>query len=264
MEKLTVIKIGGNVIDDLQTLNRFLDDFAGRSGAKLLVHGGGKIAGEVAAALGVESRMVEGRRITSAAMLRVVTMVYGGLVNKQLVSGLQARGCNALGLSGADGNLIAARKRPAREIDYGFAGDVEQVNAPALHGLLKSGYVPVLAPLTHDRRGGLLNTNADTIAAAVAVAMSALYRTTLLFGFEKPGVLRSGKTGMEVVSVLDVALYQELKKTGEISGGMVPKLDNAFCALQDGVGEVRIGDAGSLLGTTSDDPAGGTVLKLNT
>lgn len=262
MNKLIIVKIGGNVIDDPDTLNGFLDDFAGLSEAKLLVHGGGKIAGEVAAALGVETRMVAGRRITSAAMLRVVTMVYGGLVNKQLVSGLQARDCNALGLSGADGNLIAARKRPAGEIDYGFAGDIEQVNAPVLLGLLEGGFVPVLAPLTHDRRGGLLNTNADTIAGAVAGAMSAFYRTTLLFCFEKPGVMRSGKTGAEVIPVLDLGRYQELKRSGDISGGMIPKLDNAFRALQDGVGEVRIGDAGSLLQAILTGRGGGTVLDL--
>ena len=189
-EKLTVIKVGGKIVEEEATLRQLLNDFAAIDGHKVLVHGGGRSATKIAAQLGIESKMVNGRRITDAETLKVVTMVYGGLVNKNIVAGLQARGVNALGLTGADMNVIRSVKRPVKEVDYGFVGDVEQVDATLLSDLIHKGVVPVMAPLTHDGHGNMLNTNADTIAGETAKALSALFDVTLVYCFEKKGVLR--------------------------------------------------------------------------
>ncbi len=255
MKNLSIIKIGGNVIDDGEALRQFLQNFAALPGQKMLVHGGGKIATEVAASLGIPARMIEGRRVTDADMLRVVTMVYGGLLSKTIVAQLQACGCNAVGLTGADACVIAARKRTGWAAEYGFVGDITAVNADALQHFLESGLTPVLAPLTHDGQGTLLNTNADTIAAEVAAAMAASYRVELIYCFEKPGVLAEPADEASVIPLITPGSYAALKTGGVISAGMIPKLDNAFAALNRGVAEVRICRAAEL-----QNPAGGTRL----
>ena len=193
MEKLIVVKVGGKIVEEEETLRQLLQDFAAIEGHKVLVHGGGRSATKLAAQLGIESKMVDGRRITDEAMLRVVTMVYGGLVNKNIVAGLQALNVNALGLTGADMNLMRSDKRPVKEVDYGFVGDVKEVNADLLATLIHQGIVPVLAPLTHDKQGHLLNTNADTIAGEAAKALAKHFEVTLMFCFEKKGVLRDAE-----------------------------------------------------------------------
>ncbi|MDR0973520.1 MAG: acetylglutamate kinase [Prevotellaceae bacterium] len=237
----TLIKVGGKIVEESATLSRFLDDFATVRGYKLLVHGGGRSATRLAERLGIESRLVGGRRITDAETLQVVTMVYGGLVNKQIVAGLQLRGMNALGLTGADMGVIRSTKRPVGEIDYGFVGDVEAVDARALCDLVtQQGIVPVLAPLTYDGRGGLLNTNADTIAGEAAKALSAYFTVRLVYCFEKPGVLRDENDERSVISRLSRADFQALVSDGTIQGGMIPKLENAFAALDAGVSSVLI------------------------
>ncbi len=240
MDKLTVLKIGGNIIDNTEMLNPFLDDFARLPGKKILVHGGGKTATGIAASLGIEARFVEGRRITDRPMLEVVTMVYGGSVNKRMVAALQARGCNAIGLTGADANIIEAKKREAGKLDYGFAGDIVRVNAQALEDFLTAGLTPVLAPLTHDRQGNLLNTNADTLASAVASALAGNRDVDLLYCFEKSGVLLSAEEETTALPVLSFQRYMELREEETVTGGMLPKLETAFQALQAGVNSVRI------------------------
>ncbi len=247
MEKLFVIKIGGNVLDSAEALDAFLDDFAAVSGYRILVHGGGKIATRLGDRLGIESRYVNGRRITDAETRDLVTMVYGGLVNKQLVSGLQRRGCNALGLTGADGNVLAAVKRPVKEIDYGFVGDItpDGVNAGWLRSLLAEGVVPVLAPLTH-ANGQMLNTNADTIASVVSVALSAHFDVRLMFCFEKKGVLADINDPGSVIRHLPRTLYCTLLEKKALADGILPKLENAYAAIDAGVKEVLIGDAADL------------------
>lgn len=207
-EKLTVIKVGGKIVEEEATLRRLLDDFAAIDGYKVLVHGGGRSATKLAAQLGIESRMVNGRRITDAETLKVVTMVYGGLVNKNIVAGLQARGVNALGLTGADMDVIRSAKRPVKEVDYGFVGDVKQVNADFLGDLIHKGVVPVMAPLTHDGAGNLLNTNADTIAGETAKALAALFDVTLVFCFEKKGVLRDENDDDSVIPHITPADFE--------------------------------------------------------
>jgi len=248
INKLWVIKIGGNIIDHSEGLSRFLDRFAHLRGQKVLVHGGGKIATRMAADLGIEATLVAGRRITDAAMLRVVTMVYAGLTNKQIVAGLQARNCNALGLSGADGNSIKAVKRPIKDIDYGFVGDIlpASVDEEAIAALVESGFVPVFSAITHDGRGQLLNTNADTIAAALAIALSSRYDTSLVYCFEKRGVLRDVHDEDSVISEIKAAAFEDLQASGVVADGMVPKLHNAFDAIAKGVHEVCIGHADEL------------------
>ncbi|WP_379026262.1 acetylglutamate kinase [Parapedobacter deserti] len=243
-----IVKIGGNIIDHSEGLSRFLEHFANLRGNKILVHGGGKIATRTAADLGIEAVLVEGRRITDEAMLRVVTMVYAGLTNKQLVAGLQARGCNAIGLSGADGNTIKAERRPVKEIDYGFVGDLwpGSVDADAIATLVAGGFTPVFSAITHDGRGQLLNTNADTIASALAVALSAKYDTSLVYCFEKRGVLRNIQDDNSVIPEIRAAEFEQLKMSGVIADGMVPKLHNAFQAIARGVSEVCIGHADEL------------------
>ncbi|MBB6273743.1 acetylglutamate kinase [Pedobacter cryoconitis] len=248
MKQLTVIKIGGNVIDNSEKLHQFLVDFTALPGDKILIHGGGKIATELGTSLGIEPKLVDGRRITDIETLRVVTMVYGGLINKNMVAQLQARGCNAIGLSGADGNVIRAVKRPVKEIDFGFVGDLDEnsVSVTTLDSLLKSQLVPVLCAITHDGESQLLNTNADTIASAVAVAMSSVYETRLVYCFEKKGVLKDVEDENSLVTEIKREDFERLQTEGIVSGGMIPKLHNAFEAIRQGVKTVYIGKADEL------------------
>lgn len=246
-QKLYVIKIGGNVIDNPEACARFLRNFAKIKGAKILVHGGGKVATQIAAKLQIETQMVDGRRITDKPMLDVVTMVYGGLVNKNLVAVLQAGGCNAIGLTGADGGIIRSVKRPVNRVDYGFVGDIEQVNAAQIAALLSTQLVPVIAPLTYSSEGLLLNTNADTMASATAVAMSGNFEVNLIYCFEKKGVLSDPDDDFAVIPSLNLASYEKYKSAGVINKGMIPKLENAFDALAEGVGKVTICHADDLL-----------------
>lgn len=248
MEKLNIIKIGGNIVEDENTLIRFLDTFAKLSGKKILVHGGGKIASLLANKLGIEAKMVAGRRITDEETLKVVTMVYAGLANKTIVSLLQAVGCNAIGLSGADANTIKTIKRPVREIDYGFAGDMlpSSINAEQIKGLIEIGLYPVFCAITHNGSGQLLNTNADTIASALAVGLAPYYKTSLIYCFEKKGVLRDVNDDSSVIQHINHLNYIDLKRSGVIADGMIPKLDNAFDALSAGVSQVIIKHADDL------------------
>lgn len=248
MDTLVVIKIGGNIIDDEAKLSSFLRSFAAVKGKKVLVHGGGKLATKLAAQLGVEQQMVDGRRITDAETLKIVTMVYAGYINKNIVAQLQANGCNTIGLSGADGNLIVAHKRPplSNGIDYGFVGDVDSVNTDLLQNLLDTGLTVVAAPITQDGRGQLLNTNADTIAQEIAKSLSKIYKVQLIYSFEKSGVLLDINDESSVIPQINPAYYEELKEKSLIFAGMLPKLDNAFSALQNGVNKVIIGKAEEL------------------
>ena len=245
-EKLTVVKVGGQIVEEETTLHKLLDDFAAIEGHKLLVHGGGRSATKLADRLGIESRMVNGRRITDAETLKVVTMVYGGLVNKNIVAGLQAHGVNALGLTGADMDMIRSVKRPVHDVDYGWVGDVKQVNAALLAELIHKGTVPVMAPLTHDGKGHMLNTNADTIAAETAKALASLFDVTLVFCFEKKGVLRNEDDNESVIPHITPHEFSRYVAEGVIRGGMIPKLENAFQALDAGVSEVIITSASSM------------------
>jgi len=246
LENLTVVKVGGGVLEDVASLAGFLDRFVALPGLKILVHGGGRVATKLSEQLNIKSKMVEGRRITDADTIDVVTMVYGGLINKKTVAALQARGCNAGGFTGADMNLIIADKRPVKDIDYGFVGDVAKVNNKLLAILLKSGITPVIAPLTHDGNGQLLNTNADTIASEISAAMSHLYEVSLVFCFEKPGVLTDSENDNSVIEHLTKSSYQSYKENGIIHSGMIPKIDNSFDALQKGVKQVIITSASTL------------------
>ncbi|MFD2720808.1 acetylglutamate kinase [Hymenobacter monticola] len=240
--ELHVFKIGGGIIDNESDLMEFVRLFAEINGPKILVHGGGKGASEMLQHLGIAPRMVNGRRITDAATLDLVTMFYAGKTNKQIVVALQSRGVNALGLSGADGNVIQATKRPVREIDYGFVGDLSEasVNTNLIHQFITLGLTPVFCPINHDGQGQLLNTNADTIAASVAKALSKEYAVALHFCFEKRGVLTDVSDGNSVIAKINLANYAELKESGIIADGMLPKLENAFDALQFGVEKVII------------------------
>lgn len=246
MEKLTIVKVGGKICENPTSLNALLSDFASIEGNKLLVHGGGRLATAMAERLGIETKMVDGRRITDDQMLEVVTMVYGGLVNKRIVAGLQARGVNALGMTGADMNILLSHKRPVKTVDYGWVGDVDRADGVALKSLISQGVVPVIAPLTHDGKGNILNTNADTMAGETAMALASLFDVTLAFCFEKEGVLRDENDDSSVIPVINRALYAELKEQGIVSGGMLPKLDNAFATLDAGVKEVIITKADNL------------------
>ena len=249
MKKLSVVKIGGNVIDDEEKLSDFLESFAAlqTSTALVLVHGGGKLATKMAETMGVAQQLVDGRRITDAETLKIVTMVYAGYINKNIVAQLQANGCNAIGLSGADGNAVLAHKRiVSGNTDYGFAGDVDEVNAALLSALLEQKFAVVLAPITHDKKGQLLNTNADTIAQETAKALSAMYDVTLVYSFEKSGVLLDAGNDATVIASINPSSYQQLKLEQKIFAGMIPKLDNAFAALSSGVKKVVIGKAEAL------------------
>ena len=258
-EKLTVIKVGGKIVEEEATLKQLLDDFAAIEGHKVLVHGGGRSATKIAALLGIDSKMVNGRRITDAETLKVVTMVYGGLVNKNIVAGLQARGVNALGLTGADMNVIRSMKRPVKEVDYGFVGDVEQVDATLLSDLIHKGVVPVMAPLTHDGQGNMLNTNADTIAGETAKALSALFDVTLVYCFEKRGVLMDVDDDRSVIPEITPARFAQLRADGIVADGMLPKLENAFDAIEHGVRSVAICSADAV----AEKGYGGTTLKAD-
>jgi acetylglutamate kinase len=239
-DNLTIIKVGGNVVEEEASLKSLLKDFSRIAGYKILVHGGGKTATMLSEKLGLESKQVEGRRITDSETLKVCTMVYAGLVNKNIVAGLQALGNNAIGLTGADLDLIRAEKRPVGEVDYGLVGDVKTVNYQALNELLNSGAIPVMAPITHDGHGQLLNTNADTIASELAVAMCFDYEVRLIFCFEKSGVLMKEDDDQSKINEITPELFEQLKKEGVVSGGMIPKLSDGFAALHRGVGVVVI------------------------
>ena len=240
-QKLTIIKVGGAVVEDEQQLAQLLKDFSAIEGRKVLVHGGGRRATKIGAQLGIESQMVNGRRITDAQTLEVVTMVYGGLVNKNLVARLQANGVNALGLTGADMNVIRSHKRPIKDgIDFGFVGDVEQADGKMLHTLIEAGITPVMAPLTHDGQGTILNTNADTIASETAKALAPYYDVTLIYAFEKPGVLSNPDDDSSVIPVITRESYRQFVAEGVIFGGMKPKIENALAAIEAGVDRIVI------------------------
>ncbi|MBQ4029435.1 MAG: acetylglutamate kinase [Prevotella sp.] len=241
MEKLTIVKVGGAVVEDESQLSQLLANFSAIPGKKLLVHGGGRRATKVASELGIESKMINGRRITDAKMLEVVTMVYGGLVNKNLVARLQAHGVNALGLTGADIDVIRSHKRPVKDgIDYGFVGDVDRANGEMLNTLIQAGITPVIAPLTHDGQGNILNTNADTMASETAKALASYFDVTLIFAFEKAGVLQDPDDDNSVIPVINRNLYNQYVEKGIISGGMMPKIENALAAIEAGVKRVII------------------------
>ena len=255
-KKLTIVKVGGAVVEDEAQLTQLLKDFAAIEGAKILVHGGGRRATKVAAALGIETKMIDGRRITDAEMLEVVTMVYGGLVNKHVVASLQALGVDAIGLCGADGDIIRSVKRPLKNgIDYGFAGDVKKADGEKIAHFIGKNLVPVIAPLTHDGQGNILNTNADTMASEVAKAMAELYDVTLIFSFEKKGVLSNPEDDESVIPVITRPDFEQYKADGTISGGMLPKIENALDAVEAGVSQVIITLA------TAIDGQHGTIIK---
>jgi acetylglutamate kinase len=248
MAELFVIKIGGNIIDDEAKLSSFLKSFAAIDSKKILIHGGGKVATKIGDKLGIESKYVDGRRITDAETIDLVTMVYAGLINKKIIAQLQSFGCNAIGLTGADGNLIPASKRPVKDIDYGFVGDVksEQLTTGNWQSLINAGFIPVVAPLTHDGKGQILNTNADTIAQEVAKALCRSYEISLIYSFEKTGVLLDANEDNTVIGKINPSYYQLLKEEQKIFAGMIPKLDNAFAALSSGIKKVIIGKAENL------------------
>ncbi|MCQ2131926.1 MAG: acetylglutamate kinase [Bacteroidaceae bacterium] len=246
MNKLTIIKVGGKIVEQPDTLGQLLDDFSTIPGNKLLVHGGGRSATQMATRLGIETKMIDGRRVTDEDMLQVVTMVYGGLVNKNIVAQLQARGINAMGLTGADMNVIRSHRRPATPIDFGFVGDVDRVDGKQLADIISRDIVPVMAPLTHDGQGSMLNTNADTIASEVAKALTPYFDVTLMYCFEKAGVLRDENDDDSVIPHISFDDFLRLKDEGIIQGGMIPKLQNSFDAINAGVGQVIITKADAI------------------
>lgn len=243
MEKISIIKIGGNIIDNEANLASFLNAYAAVEGKKILIHGGGKLATKMAADLNIPQQMVDGRRITDAATLKIVTMVYAGYINKNIVAALQSKNIQALGICGADANIIRAHKRINASTDYGFVGDIDVVDSKKIIQLLEAGLSLVIAPITHDGAGQLLNTNADTMAQAIATAVSSMYEVSLVYSFEKKGVLSDIQNNDSVIPVINPENYTSLKASGQVNEGMIPKLDNAFEALQKGVNRVIIGDA---------------------
>lgn len=257
-QQLFVIKIGGNVIDDETNLQRFLQDFSKIDAPKILIHGGGKIATRIGEKLGIISQYVDGRRITDDATIDLVTMVYGGLVNKKIVAQLQYLGCSAIGLTGADGNIIPAHKRPVKEVDFGWVGDIEtdKINTNLLASLLNTNIAPVCAPLTHDQEGHILNTNADTIASTIAVALSKTFSVRLIYCFEKKGILENVEDDNSVITTINKTSYATLRSENKLFAGILPKLDNAFAAIDSGVKEVLIGHADDLLANTTDTTTG--------
>lgn len=238
---LTIVKTGGAIMEDQDGLELVLQQFSEIEGMKCLIHGGGKLANRLADRLGIPQKMLNGRRVTDAETLEVVVMVYAGLINQRIVAGLQAKGCNAIGLSGADAGMILSELRSTEPVDFGFVGDVSHVNAVVLMNFLKSGLVPVISPITANGNGQLLNTNADTIAAEVAIALSRWFDVSVVFGFDKPGVLTDAENEASVLKELTANLYETGKQESLFSGGMLPKLDNAFYCLRQGVGQVRLG-----------------------
>lgn len=249
-KKITVIKVGGKIVEEIESLDNLLNRFAAIEGYKVLIHGGGRSATKMAERLGIESKMVDGRRITDLETLKVVTMVYGGLVNKSIVASLQARGINALGLTGADCNIIRAHKRPTGNVDWGYVGDVDSADGTMLSKLIEQGITPIISPLTHDGKGNMLNTNADTIAAETAKALSSIYNVTLTYCFEHTGVMRNPDDANSVIPQIDSNSYKKLLADGTISGGMIPKIENAFNALNGGVTKVIITRADAIDGTS--------------
>jgi len=246
MENLFVIKIGGNIIDDEKKLSSFLKEFASVKANKILVHGGGKLATKLADTLGIQQQLIDGRRITDAGTLKIVTMVYAGYINKNIVAQLQSHNCNAIGLSGADANIIRAHKRIHPTIDYGFVGDIDSLNAERLRQFIDQGLTPIIAPITSDENGQLLNINADTIAQETAKAMSKFYDVQLIYSFEKSGVLLDANDDATVIPSINQTYYSTLKEEKKIFAGMIPKIDNAFAALNNGVKKVIIGKAEEL------------------
>ncbi len=263
MTPLHIIKIGGNVIDNSENLYHFLKDFTALEGYKILVHGGGKVATQLSETLGIEAKLVDGRRITDIETLRVVTMVYGGLINKNIVAQLQRFGNNAIGLTGADGNFIRTKKRPVKTIDYGFVGDIDEksIDPQNISRLMEAGFTPVFCAITHDGEGQLLNTNADTIASALAVSLAKLYSTTLVYCFEKKGVLMDINDEESIIRDIDPVRYEELKLKQIIHSGMLPKLDNAFTAISCGVKAVIIGRSDELSQLKNKQPFGTRLSK---
>lgn len=258
MKTLYIIKIGGNIIDSETGLNSFLNDFAKIEGLKLLVHGGGKLATELATKLNIQTTMVKGRRITDAETLKVTTMVYAGIVNKTIVAKLNAGDCNAIGISGADGKCIPSKRRPVLDIDYGFVGDIleEKINITFFQDILEHGITPVICSISSDNHGQLLNINADTIASALAISLSEFYDVKLIYCFEKKGVLLNKEDETSVIKKLNTSLYEELRSKNIVAEGMIPKLDNAFRAQHEGASAVTIGHANDLLSITNLQHAG--------
>ncbi|MCD8073153.1 MAG: acetylglutamate kinase [Alistipes sp.] len=254
---LKVIKIGGNVVDNPDKLEQFLAGFAKIEGGKILVHGGGKIASAISKSLGIEPVMIEGRRVTDARTLEVVTMVYAGLINKDIVNKLNAAGCRAVGLTGADGALVRSERRSPEPVDYGFVGDPVAVDTGLIKILCRGGYTPVIAPITTDGRGMLLNTNADTVAQIIAAAMASMTRVELVYCFEKKGVLSDTGDDDSVIPEIDTQSYRRLKTEGVVNSGMIPKLDNAFKALDSGISSVTICSSDSV----ASGKIGGTVIR---
>ena len=246
MNQLTIVKVGGKIVEEPESLKALLKDFSLIAGYKLLVHGGGRSATDIAQKLGLESKMVNGRRITDEEMLKVVTMVYGGLVNKNIVAQLQALKLDAIGLTGADLNIMLSEKRPVTDVDYGYVGDIKEINGPTLSNLIHQNYIPVLAPITHDGKGQLLNTNADTIAGEAAKALTFDFNVRLIYCFEKRGVLMNENDENSVIPTLDKEMFLQYKEDGIIQGGMIPKLENAFQAIAMGVKEVIITQASDI------------------
>ncbi|MGZ3865122.1 MAG: acetylglutamate kinase [Bacteroidia bacterium] len=263
MKKLYIIKIGGNIIDSEKELDQFLNSFAAIDGLKILVHGGGKLATELSAKLNIETKMIHGRRITDADTLKITAMVYAGWINKNIVSKLQSKNCNALGLSGADGKCILTEKRKVKDIDYGFVGDIlpQGIDTAFIQNVLEFGVTPVFSPITSDLNGQLLNTNADTIASALAGALSELYNVHLVYCFEKRGVLSDKNDASSVIEKIDSINYEELKTNGTIADGMIPKLDNAFVAKDEGVSYVVIGHANDLQKIIKKEKNAGTLIE---
>lgn len=258
MDKLFIIKVGGNIIDDEEKLSLFLQSFASITSFKILVHGGGKIATEIGNKLGVESKYINGRRITDDDTIDLVTMVYGGLINKKIVAQLQSLNCNAIGLTGADANIIPAKKRAVKDIDFGWVGDIDvsMFNDESLMLLLENDITPVFAPLTHDEQGHILNTNADTIASSIAVAMSTYYDVRLIYCFERKGVLENIDDENSVITNINKEKYKQLLAEQKLFAGILPKIDNAFAAIDAGVHEVLIGDANDLIQNTTHETIG--------
>ena len=261
MEKISIIKIGGNIIDNEVNLASFLSAYAAVEGKKILIHGGGKLATKMATDLDIPQQMVDGRRITDAATLKIVTMVYAGYINKNIVAVLQSKNVNALGICGADANIVPAHKRINATTDYGFVGDIDAVDTEKITAFLQAGLSLVVAPITHDGAGQLLNTNADTMAQAIATALSSKYEVSLVYSFERKGVLSSIADGNSVIPIINPQNYAALKESGQVNEGMIPKLDNAFEALHKGVSRVIIGDALDLVALLNG--SGGTTIQKN-
>lgn len=263
MERIIVIKIGGNIIDDEKALASFLSDFAKIKFPKILIHGGGKVATQISKALGIETKMIDGRRITDEQTIDVVTMVYAGLINKKIVAKLQSKNCNAIGLCGADANIIEAHKRIHPTIDFGFVGDVDQVNTDLLKELLEKNITPIIAPITHDKKGNLLNTNADTIASSIAIELSKSKKITFIYCFEKAGLLRNIEDETSIIPSLTIAEVEQLKEKQIITDGMLPKVQNITHTLQNGVDKVILCHAQNILPIVNENAIFGTTFTVH-